>query len=86
MTNSVADTIRRNIDANLLPLTTPRQTWAGPGNGRCCDGCEQPITSVQMEYELTYGVTIHTYRLHSACFGIWLSELQRRGSDQKGVA
>jgi len=42
----------------------------GPGTGKICDGCEQPITKDNREYEFDLPGR-PTLRLHQACMEAW---------------
>ncbi len=55
-------------------------TWAGKGNGRRCNVCEQPITSDQVEYEIDCEQAdgIQSYRMHNECFFLWREAAQSK--------
>jgi hypothetical protein len=75
MKPDVASSIRARIAAGRLPLPAnpPGKMWVGPGNLRPCDGCDQPITDAEMEYE-TDLPTGQTIRFHRPCFEAWQTE------------
>ena len=54
----------------LLPTVKPLKTWVGHGNGRPCDGCGQPVTAPDWEYELEFADE-RIVRLHKNCFAVW---------------
>jgi len=53
MTADVSGCIRAKIASGLLPIPTvpPGEMWVGKGSGRPCNGCDQPITEAEIEYE-----------------------------------
>ena len=57
--------VSEKVDQGLLPLERPVKMWAGRGDGRQCDGCDRPVSSAQVEYEIE--VNGRTYRLHLGC-------------------
>jgi hypothetical protein len=67
----ISNIIRSKIADGTLPLPqdAPGKVWAGYGNGRNCDACDEPITSEQRENELD--VTDGTLRFHLTCFEVW---------------
>ena len=79
MNPDVASSIRAKIAAGRLPLPAnpPGKMWVRPGNLRPCDGCDQPITDAEMEYE-TDLPTGQTIRFHRPCFEAWQPEGARR--------
>lgn len=66
--------IRAKIAAGRLPLPPDgrRRVWIGKGTGRPCDGCDQPITDTQVEYE--FHMTGQTIRFHGPCVDAWHAE------------
>jgi hypothetical protein len=66
----VAALIHAKVAAGLLPRYRPERVWVGPGSDKACDGCEQPITKEQREYEFD-PPGWPTLRLHSECLGVW---------------
>jgi hypothetical protein len=66
----VAALIHTKIAAGLLPRDRPQRVWVGPGSDKTCDGCGQPITKEQREYEFD-PPGWPTIRLHSDCLGLW---------------
>ena len=66
----VAAVVQAKVAAGLLPRGRPSKMWVGPGTGKICDGCEQPITKDDREYEFDLpGRPI--LRLHQACMEAW---------------
>jgi hypothetical protein len=51
--------------------------YAGHGQGDPCSGCDDPILSAQIEYEMERDG--RTYRFHLGCAGFWDAECRRRG-------
>jgi hypothetical protein len=67
---NVAALIHTKIAAGLLPRDRPQRIWVGPGSDKTCDGCEEPITKEQREYEFD-PPGWPTIRLHSDCLAAW---------------
>jgi hypothetical protein len=66
----VAAVIHTKMAAGLLPRDRPQRVSVGPGSDKACDGCEQPITKEQRQYEFD-PPGWPTIRLHSDCLGVW---------------
>ena len=66
---SIAEQIRRRVDAGELPCERPPKLWVGFGSGETCHGCDQEIRSTQVMYQLDWDDK--TYRLHTGCYGLW---------------
>lgn len=64
--------IRAKIASGFLPVASDQigKCWAGKGNGRFCDGCDQPITNADTEHEIDVP-TGETVRFHRRCFAAW---------------
>jgi hypothetical protein len=62
--------IQAKITAGLLPRDRPQKVWIGPGSDKVCDGCDQPITKEQREYEFD-PPGWPTIRLHAECLELW---------------
>ena len=43
--------IQRKLAAGQLPQDSIPRMWGGPGNGECCDACEETITKTQFVME-----------------------------------
>ena len=74
----IAATIRRRLDAGLLPTKAPVTTFAGYGWSHPCDACDQPIRPAQVQYDLEYWHPFRVFRLHIGCHGLWEAECRRR--------
>jgi hypothetical protein len=72
---SLAEQIRRRVDAGEVPCERPPKLWVGFGSGETCSGCDQEIHSAQVMYELD--LDDKTYRLHTGCYGLWNGALIR---------
>jgi hypothetical protein len=72
----VVAAIRAKISARRLPTAVPTRVSFGRGADRRCDGCDQPITSAETEYEIELPHS-HVWRLHRPCFNIWHVERVR---------
>lgn len=65
--------IRRRLDAGALRAAPVAQTWAGPGSGEPCDGCNSVIGNDDTEFELVFHDG-RTQRLHFGCHLVWEQE------------
>jgi hypothetical protein len=63
--------IRQKIAVGQLPRRkdAPGKLWVGHGSGKMCDGCDEPITATEVEYELD--LRDRTLRFHFRCYGAW---------------
>jgi hypothetical protein len=67
---------RLAIRQGRLPRRAPDRAWGGSGCGSLCAVCENPITSDQTEYEISFGEgDLDMLHLHIRCFAVW--ELER---------
>ena len=73
----IAAVILSKIADGQLPSIEITRVWAGPGSGRPCDGCDQPVTAADVEHEIDLAGAV-TLRLHSGCFMIWQEVLEKR--------
>src|SRR2546425_2449752 len=71
------------IADGCLPNIEIRQVWAGWGGGRTCNGCEQPITTTEIEDEVELGGAV-VLRLHRRCFTIWQEALEKPAREIRG--
>jgi hypothetical protein len=69
----IAALIQAKITAGLLPCDRPQKVCVGPGSDEACDGCEQPITKEQRQYEFD-PPGWPAIRLHSECLAAWHAE------------
>ena len=69
MATDVTSRIRAKIEAGVLALPgpPPQRVTVGKGSGRICDGCDEPITDSQVEYETAPPVM----RFHHPCLAEW---------------
>jgi hypothetical protein len=65
------ESIQQRLHSGGLPRTPPRRMWAGRGTGAKCDGCGDPISPEQVEYEFQYAAEARTFRMHLGCAGVW---------------
>jgi hypothetical protein len=72
--SSLSQLIADKVVRRVLPAGKPLKLGAGRGNGRSCDGCEKPITMMEIEHELDLpgGLIL---RFHVACAGFWQSAM-----------
>jgi hypothetical protein len=69
----VTAAIRAKIVAGTLPTAAPLKVWFSPGTNRPCDGCDQPITEAEVEYEIDLPAE-RVCRLHQKCLDLWHQE------------
>jgi hypothetical protein len=62
--------IAEKLQQGLLPVAGLVKAWAGFGNGRPCDGCDETISNANIERELDFEDG-HTLRFHDACAAEW---------------
>lgn len=65
--------IHRRLIGRLLPRVQAVDIWDGPGDGRPCDGCALPVTTLQHAIEAVASRWLSMY-CHARCFDIWDSE------------
>ena len=65
--------IRAKVTLGFLPAVSDSigKSWAGKGSGRSCDGCDEPITNADVEYEIDDVPAGETVRFHRWCFAAW---------------
>jgi hypothetical protein len=73
----LADRIRQQLNAGVLPREHPKKIFGGYGVGDACSGCGDRMRPGQGVFE--FDTAGRTYRLHIGCFGLWHGELIRRG-------
>jgi hypothetical protein len=79
-----AQRIREKIAAGTLPRDAPGMTFRGFGTGERCDGCDAPILSAEMEYEIPLREG-RNLRFHVRCVLLWeMYRRQRGGSAPPG--
>jgi hypothetical protein len=71
------------VQQHLLPATTRGPLWAGPGSGGACSLCGEPLSPVEIEYEVEEGTRENrrTFRLHIACHTAWEAALTEPPTD-----
>jgi hypothetical protein len=70
------ETAREAIRAGKLPSRRPDRTWSGPGIGKRCTICGEPIKLDQLELEIQFarvGSSLgpDKYHVHIRCFAAW---------------
>jgi hypothetical protein len=65
--------IQSKLAREELPSETAERMWAGYGKGHLCDGCGQPVSETDIEYELEFSLsaTQRIVRLHRVCCVVW---------------
>ncbi len=70
---SLAEQIRRRVDAGKLPCDRANKLWGSFGNGEPCAACDNAISPAQGMNEVEWEET--TYRFHIRCHALWVGEL-----------
>ena len=72
------------LRAGALPRDQQERTWAGPGDGRACDLCDNRIIPDDTEYELQFARPDRplVVRFHRLCLAVWESERRPGESPQ----
>jgi len=79
--------IRRLIDEGRLPILLPDKISAGYGSWSKCDGCDQPVTPIQIEYDVEDSKESRVQlNLHLGCFVLWQVECVKRIRKHNGGA
>ena len=68
LSHLIADKVVRHV----LPSDRPLKLWTRRGDGRPCNGCEKPITTMEIEHALGLSGDL-ILRLHIACEDFWRS-------------
>ncbi|HET7340135.1 MAG TPA: hypothetical protein VFL90_01640 [Methylomirabilota bacterium] len=79
----VAALIRAKVVDGTLPVPAapPGKLWVGNGSGLPCDGCGQPITVAQIEYEPDLPGHSPALRFHQKCLELW----QQQRTEYRGM-
>ena len=74
---------RAAIRNGSVPIRPADRTWGGPGLGKACTICQQPVSKDEVEFEIEFtqegdnpNVTLH---LHIRCFAAWEFERTKVG-------
>jgi hypothetical protein len=72
--------VEQRLADGRLPKRKNAELWAGPGTGKPCDGCGEPIQGTEVEHEhmLEAGGIL---RLHAACTLLWEHAITNGGTD-----
>jgi hypothetical protein len=62
--------IMDKLSQGILPTDDPVKVWGGKGTGRSCDGCDELISSSDVEHEVEMPDG-RTLRFHVACAELW---------------
>jgi hypothetical protein len=77
--------IQSKLAAGQLPQDSIPRMWGGPGNGECCDACEETITKAQFVMEgVSNAEGGRGVQLHVRCFQVWDAERQAPGHEASG--
>jgi hypothetical protein len=70
------------IATGQLPRLVQSRTWAGPGTGKACALCDQPIHVDEVEYEIEDRADgrVQVFRLHLTCQGVWQDVADLQGT------
>jgi hypothetical protein len=69
--------IRDKIARGTLTVEPPRRMYASYGTGMVCDGCGEPITHTQIEYEWVLPGD-RSIRMHLGCASLLEAERRRQ--------
>lgn len=72
----LCETVRSKLQGGVLPREECARTWAGPGSGKACVACDQPIPPEEVEFECERQRG-EVFRYHRACFECWERERRR---------
>ena len=78
----IAAAILSKLADGSLPAVSVQKVWAGPGSGRVCHVCEEPIGSREIENEVEVGSAV-VLLLHADCFRVWQDSLRQRRAPQR---
>jgi hypothetical protein len=76
--SALADIIREQIDAGLLPREDHIKLWIGYGQNRPCVACERVILVSQVEHEFQFADG-RMIPMHIGCVGLYEAERRHRG-------
>jgi hypothetical protein len=68
---------------NGLPRSHAAKIWAGHGSSKRCDGCDEPITEEEREFEAEV-VDHGTFRFHTECHAAWIVFSRHAGNAPNG--
>jgi hypothetical protein len=66
--------VRELLKDGRLPLMVSERIAGGYGSGHVCVACDQPITSIQIEYELDEYRDGKRLCFHLTCYLVWQGE------------
>jgi len=66
--------VRERVADGRLPVMVPTRIDAGYGSGQICVACDEPITSTQVEYELSDCRDGRPLCFHLGCHVVWQIE------------
>lgn len=69
--------IRQRVESARLPCVMPKHIAAGYGSGHACVACDQPITDIQIEYEVQDDRDRSRLSFHFGCYVVWQLECAR---------
>lgn len=78
------DRARAAIQSGKLPRQAADSTFGGPGIGKPCAICDNPIPKEQMEIEVLFlrhgpEAAPNTFHVHIWCFAVWEFERMKTG-------
>jgi hypothetical protein len=74
---SLAELVRKKLQAGTLPREQPLKFWTSIGSGKPCMACDEPILPSQTEYEGQYYDDRPPLLLHVHCHRLWEGERHR---------
>lgn len=70
------------IRSGIIPTRPADRTWGGPGLGKACAICQQPVRKDEPELEIDFdqdgGSPCVTLHLHVRCFAAWEFERTKK--------
>jgi hypothetical protein len=70
--------VLRRIEEGRLPVVLSTTIYAGYGQGKPCDLCDQPIACDKIEYDITDPRASKWLRFHFPCHSAWQRECALR--------
>jgi hypothetical protein len=62
----------RQDATRCTPSALPGNIWIGPGSGKDCSGCGEPVKASEPELERDDSGAL-TFRFHTECYEAWLN-------------
>jgi hypothetical protein len=66
--------IRERMGVGQLPSGPGDKIYGGNGSNIVCACCSRTITWHEIEYEVHFNSSLHTFSMHLDCYRIWWKE------------